>query len=472
MECPKFMIAAASSESGKTVISCALMSAFIQKGMKTAACKCGPDYIDPMFHREVLGIDSENLDLFFCGPDRLKKLFEEHTRNADVTIIEGVMGYYDGMSLTSEKASSYDVARTLDVPVILVVPCKGMALSVMPLILGMVNFRENSNIRGILLNRVSGMLFPKMKRMIEAELKSRGLHIPVAGYIPEHVAFGLKSRHLGLITPQEIEGIREQLSEAGRLLSETVDLDKLLEIGGTADSNKLLETGKGGAPDSVEILPHSRLAGTGTVKIGIAWDKAFCFYYKDNLELLKKMGCELVRFSPLNDASLPEGIQGLLLGGGYPELYTDVLSENTSMLRSICNAVQGGIPCIAECGGFLYLQEEMEGKDTKRYPMVGALRGKAVKTERLVRFGYVELEALTDGAFFKKGESLKGHEFHYWDSTDNGAGCLAVKPDRKRSWECIHMDGNLFAGFPHIHFYSNPIFARRFVEACEKQAAE
>ena len=473
MKSSQFMIAAASSGSGKTVISCALMAAFLQKGMKTAACKCGPDYIDPMFHREVLGIESENLDLFFCEPDILRLLFLEHTRCAEVTVIEGVMGYYDGMALDSDRASSCHVAETLEIPVILTVPCKGMALSVVPMILGMLQFRRESHIQGILLNRVSKMLYPKLKAVIEAELEERGYHIPVVGYVPEDEVFGLESRHLGLVTPQEVTGIRERLSEAGRILSTTVDLELLLEIGrnsgpaeevtGTQDqkSQNNMRAGQRPAPEKQENRAK-------TVRIGIARDEAFCFYYKDNLELLKKSGCELVPFSPLYDSGLPEGIQGLILGGGYPELYTKQLSQNSGMCMSVRNAVEKGMPCLAECGGFMYLHEEMEGKDGILRSVAGVIKGQAVRQNRLVRFGYIDLQAQMDGTFFKKGECLKGHEFHYWDSTNNGAGCLAVKPDKKRSWECIHMEGSLFAGYPHIHFYSNPVFAERFITSCRE----
>ncbi len=466
----RLMIAAASSGSGKTVLSCALMSAFRQKGLSVAACKCGPDYIDPMFHREVLGVPSENLDLYFCETDTLTTLFAEHTKQAAVTVIEGVMGYYDGMSLNSEKASSYDVARTLDVPVILTVPCRGMALSVMPLILGMIEFRKDSNIRGILLNRVSAMLYPKMKEMIEDELKKHGYQIPVVGYVPEDEVFGLESRHLGLITPQEISGIQKRLLKAGEILMETVDLDLLLEIGKQGICTET--TGQRKAETEAETIAADltdSLNKPSPVKIGVARDEAFCFYYKDNLELLQKLGCELIPFSPLHDTSLPEGIQGLILGGGYPELYTEALSANEKMRCQVQEAIENAIPCLAECGGFMYLHEEMEGKDGILRPMTGNIPGKAVQKKKLVRFGYIELKAQKDGVYFRKGDVLRGHEFHYWDSTSNGADCLAVKPDGRRSWECIHMEGNLFAGYPHIHFYSNPVFAERFVENCRQK---
>lgn len=449
MEGSAFMITAAGSGSGKTVLTCALLSALRQRGLKVAACKCGPDYIDPMFHREVLGIESENLDLFLCREDVLKELFNAHTSQADVTVIEGVMGYYDGLELSSEKASSYDVARTLKLPAILTVPCKGMALSVVPVILGMIAFREDSAIKGIVLNGISGSLYPRMKVMIESELAKRGCHISVVGYVPKDEVFSLESRHLGLVTPQELGCIKEQLQKAGEIVSETIDLDLLLQIGRKTAWNICTE----------EAVPAK-------VKIAVARDEAFCFYYKDNLNLLEKLGCQLISFSPLHSQELPEGVQGIILGGGYPELYAQTLSGNIQMRGAIQEALAKGMPCLAECGGFMYLHEEMEGKDGIMYPMAGVIKGKCIRTPKLVRFGYIEVHPQKTGGLLEAGETLKGHEFHYWDSTDKGRDCQAVKPDKKRSWECIHMKDGLFAGFPHVHFYSNPAFARRFVERC------
>lgn len=509
MQIPRMMIAAPASGSGKTTITCGIMAALQKRNLRVAACKCGPDYIDPMFHREVLGIASENLDLFFCEPEVLRGLFLRHASAADITVAEGVMGYYDGLSLESAAASSYDVAGTLDIPVILVVPCKGMALSVVPAILGMLEFQEDSHIRGIVLNQISGMLYPRMKQMIEDELRKRGYSVPVVGYVPEQELFHLESRHLGLVMPDEIADLRERLCRIGDILSETIDMDLLLKIaadapdiadvetGGAADAPDIADVETGGVADVPDIagvetgiaasnrLPESCACGlekvpgarvqekaTEKVRIAVAQDEAFCFYYQDNMALLRDLGCELVPFSPLHDTSLPEAVQGLLLGGGYPELYAEQLSANQAMRRKIGAAIRNGLPCIAECGGFLYLHEMMEGKDGKQYPMAGVIRGNAFRTERLGRFGYIHLRAEKDSAYLRRGEALRGHEFHYWDSTANGQDCLAVKPDGKRSWKCVHMEGNLFAGFPHLHFYSNPGFTERFVEICRGERTE
>lgn len=476
---PGILLAATTSGSGKTAAACALMAAFQGKGMNVRACKCGPDYIDPMFHREVLGVDSKNLDLFFSDKEELIRGYQRHIEGADIAVVEGVMGYYDGMALDTEKASSYDVARTLGLPVLLVLPARGAALSLAAVVKGMSEFREDSNIRGILLNRVSDMLYPRLKEMLERELRSMDLDIPVVGYLPEDPCFRMESRHLGLVTPQEMEGLKDQIQKAGELLSRTVDLELVRRTAGEAAAV---------AGESSLKNEGGTLSGSG-LRIGVARDEAFCFYYKDNLNLLEDLGCTLIPFSPLRDRALPKDLDGLLLGGGYPELHGRELSENHGMLSSVRSALQDGMPCLAECGGFMYLHEEMEDREGKIYPLVGQIRGKTFPTGRLVRFGYVNLEvqggsgdgisdavgpqsdAVEEG-YLLPGESIRGHEFHYWDSTDSGADCVAVKPDGRRKWNCIHMKGNLFAGYPHLYLPSMKAFAERFVARCASRKEE
>ena len=472
---PGFLLSAISSNSGKTAAACGLMSAFKQKGKRVCACKCGPDYIDPMFHREVLGIDSKNLDLFFSDEEKLRVGYLRHTLGAEFTITEGVMGFYDGMSLDSVKGSSYDVSRTLGLPVILVINARGAAMTLAATVKGIAEFRPDSNIRGILLNRVSAMLYPRLKAMLETELERIGHgEIKVVGYMPEDEVFHLESRHLGLVTPQEMENLQEKVRQAGEILAKTVDLELLEEIAGEA------------AVWKADVSEESEKTGSlksqnAPVRIAVAHDEAFCFYYKDNLELLESLGCELIEFSPLHDEKLPDNISGLILGGGYPELYGKQLSENQSMLASIRKALmQEKIPCLAECGGFMYLHEEMEDADGNVWKLVGRIKGRTFPTGKLVRFGYVDLQRNLDEnpiSEFKEqmsladrwilpGENIRAHEFHYWDSTDSGSDCLAVKPDGKRSWECMHLEENLVAGYPHLYYPSCENFAERFVEKC------
>ena len=461
MKIPGILIAAPSSGSGKTAVSCALMAALQARGLQVRACKCGPDYIDPMFHREVLGVDSRNLDLFFSEPDELRQGYIRHASGADLVVTEGVMGYYDGRGLDTDAGSSYDVARTLDLPVILVVNGRGAALSLAALVRGMAEFRSDSNIRGILLNRVSKMLYPRMKDMLEQELGKSGHKIPVIGYVPEDDAFRLESRHLGLVTPQELTDLKEQTERAGNLLTESVDLDLLLEIAGRASETRFPEDQasdtaasgtKSGSSDANQGK-WKRYARTAIARVAIARDEAFCFYYNANLEMLEEAGLELVPFSPLRDGKLPDNISGLILGGGYPELYGERLSANRSLDEN------GNI-----------------------YPMTGVIKGRTYPTGRLVRFGYVNIAAdpgklgksaenvgTEEQAYLRPGEQIRGHEFHYWDSTDSGTDCVAVKPDGKRKWECIHMKGNLFAGYPHLYLPSMPEFAYRFADRCRSR---
>lgn len=472
---PGFLLSAVSSNSGKTAAACGLMSAFKQKGKRVCACKCGPDYIDPMFHREVLGVDSKNLDLFFSEKEILQAGYLRHTKDADIIITEGVMGFYDGMSLDSVKGSSYDVAKALGLPVILVINARGAAMTLAATVKGIAEFRPDSNIRGILLNRVSAMLYPRLKAMLETELERIGHgEIKIVGYMPEDEVFHLESRHLGLVTPQEMEDLQEKVRQAGEILAKTVDLELLEKIAGEA------------AVWKVEVSEESQKIGSlksqnDPVRIAVARDEAFCFYYKDNLELLESLGCELIEFSPLRDEKLPDNISGLILGGGYPELYGKQLSENQSMLVSIRKALtQEKIPCLAECGGFMYLHEEMEDADGNIWKLVGRIKGRTFPTGRLVRFGYVDLQRNLDAdqifefkeqmglanSWIFPGENIRAHEFHYWDSTDSGSDCLAVKPDGKRSWECMHLEENLVAGYPHLYYPSCKNFAERFVEKC------
>ena len=460
MRIPRIMIAAPVSGCGKTTIACGLMQALMSRGYKVAGAKCGPDYIDPMFHRKILGVESENLDLFFCEPQVMKALFAEHASGADITVIEGVMGYYDGMALDSEKASSYEVAKVLDAPVLLVIDAKGAALSVLAVIKGFLTFRDDSHIAGVLLNRVSGAVYPRMKEMIEQGLKDMGHPVPVVGYVPENPSFRLKSRHLGLVTPQETEDLKSVFEEIGRILSETADLEQILKIAGRGP---ILKPTAGEVSLKRQVMPPES-GGQGKLRLAVAKDLAFGFYYKDNLRLLEKLGCELAPFSPLRDRHLPSDISGLLLGGGYPELYAEELSANTSLRKEIRTMLKQGLPCHAECGGFMYLHESMESPDHEFYEMVGLIKGNAVQREKLVRFGYVQIEGKRDGVYLEQGEVLRGHEFHYWDSQNNGDDCTAGKPGRDIRWNCIHMRGNVFAGFPHIHYYSNMRFAQRFVD--------
>lgn len=448
----RLLIAGTGSGCGKTSIVCAILRAFQRRGMSLAACKCGPDYIDPLFHEKVLGIPSENLDLFFHSPDVQKELLEHHSQGKDLTVAEGVMGYYDGTNFSDVTGSTSEIARVLNMPVVLVVPCRGMGRSVLAMLKGFLEFEKTSRIRAVILNGMTARSYERMEPVLKEWIRENRYGIRLAGYFPKLRDAELKSRHLGLILPQEIETLQQKLDLLADQAEETLDLNLLLKIAEEA----------GEEPVRIE----SEKPDKSVIRIAAAKDEAFCFYYKDNLELLRKMGCEIRFFSPLHDRSLPEDIDGLILAGGYPELYAGELCKNRAMRKEILRKLSEGLPCLAECGGFLYLKEELEGEDHMMYPMVGFLKGKGFRTDRLGRFGYLFLEAKEDLLYLKRGETIRGHEFHYWDCTENGTVCRAVKPDRERMWNCMEQNQATFAGFPHISYYSNPVFAKRFVGYC------
>lgn len=451
---PRLLIGAAGSGSGKTTAVCGLLSALLSQGLRPASFKCGPDYIDPMFHTEIVGAPSRNLDLFFAEEDLVRALLWKNTRDCDLAVMEGVMGYYDGMSAGSTTASAYHLSRCTGTPAILLVNGKGMSVSVAALVKGFAEFREDSGISGVILNQVSPMVYPSLKETVERETGIR-----VYGYLPKLSDCGLESRHLGLITAAEVGDLKEKVERIGRQLAESVDLPGLLELAQSAPPLAVNE-------QLVSRKPLASINRSHRPRVGIARDKAFCFYYQDSLDLLTDLGVELVEFSPLEDDRLPEGLSGLLLGGGYPELYGSELASNGTLRRQMKQALTDGLPCIAECGGFLYLQSLLEDENHQEWELTGFLPGKGFPTGKLSRFGYVTLTAVRDGLLCRAGEQIKAHEFHYWDSTDCGRDFSAEKPSGARRWDCVHMTDSLYAGFPHLYLWSNPGFAVAFVERC------
>ena len=445
MKLPRVLFGAASSGSGKTLLTCGILRALMDRGYTVSSFKCGPDYIDPMFHTRVIGARSRNLDTFFTGEKLTRYLLAENSRDADIAVMEGVMGYYDGVGGTTPGASSYELARVTGTPVVLIVNGKGMSLSLAALVKGFTSFRPDSGIRGVIFNQVSPKIYEELKAVVEAECG-----VQVLGYVPNLKDYAIESRHLGLVTPDEVGGLQEKLSGLAKILEKSLDFEALISL---AEQAPELSASEPKLPRLEE-----------PVRIGVARDAAFCFYYEDNLELLRKMGAELVEFSTLKDAALPEKLDGLILGGGYPELFASRLEQNTAMREQIGRALEGGMPCAAECGGFLYLQNEME--DMRRFPheMVGFLPGKGYHTGHLSRFGYVELTSRRETVFGPAGTKLKGHEFHYFDSTDCGDAFTAEKPVRHAVWECVQGGENLAAGFPHFYYYSNPEAAYHFLK--------
>mgnify|MGYP000838711710 FL=1 len=450
MKIPRILLAAGSSGSGKTLITCGLLEALVERGLKTASFKCGPDYIDPMFHSRVIGTKSRNLDTFFTGSEVTKYLLTRNARDCEIAVMEGVMGFYDGVAGTTTTASAYDLAKVTDTPVILIVNSRGMSVSLAAYVKGFLEYKKDSHIKGVIFNQMSPMLYPRMKKLLEEELD-----VAVLGYVPKVEDCVIESRHLGLVLPDEIPELKDRLHKLAGVLEETLDIDRILELAGEA-------------PDLLDAKPESvtdfRLSEP--VRIGVAEDEAFCFFYADNFRLLGEMGAEIVPFSPMEDKQLPDDLDGLLLYGGYPELNGKKLEQNTTMKDMIREKLKAGMPCMAECGGFMYLHEEMEGMDGNFYQMAGVIPGKVYRTPKLSRFGYVTLTQKKPALGMEDFGEIPAHEFHYFDSENCGGDFHAAKPESKRGWDCIHGTDTMLAGFPHLYYYGNPEVPKAFLKKC------
>lgn len=418
------MIAAMSSGGGKTTLTCGLLSALKARGLNLQAFKCGPDYIDPMFHTQALGVPSRNLDLFLQGEAGVRHTFTQ-AAGADMALVEGAMGFYDGRRGT-DTASAWAVAETLNLPVILAIRPQGASLTLAAQVRGLLDFRRPSHIAGIILTNCKSSLHAHLAPILEREAG-----LPVLGYLPPMEEAKIPSRHLGLFTAGEICNLTARFGAVGAQLKQTADLDALLSLAVKLE-----------VPAFREDCPAPRCT------IAVARDEAFCFCYADNLDALEQAGARLAFFSPIRDDCLPSGADGLYLPGGYPELYARQLSENTAMRDGIRQAVISGLPTVAECGGFLYLQLTLEDDRSNVWPMTGVLPGAGFRTDRLQRFGYKELTAETDSLLFRAGEKIPAHEFHYWDCTEHA-------PVLTKS---------MYAAFPHLHFGGALPLAERFVE--------
>lgn len=441
----QFLLAAPRSGSGKTTMTCALLMALKRRGCAPCAFKSGPDYIDPMFHRAVLGVESRSLDLFFSAPETVRTLYARGAAGHGAAVCEGAMGFYDGLGGVSDRASAWHLADTLGLPVLLVVEPKGQSLTLAAELKGLVNFRTPSHIAGILLNNCTTRMHALLAPMLEEETG-----LPVLGFLPKLPEAVIGSRHLGLYTAAEVENLQQKLALLADAAEEHIDWPRLLA---------LCEK----EPPALPVQPETPPA---RVRIAVAQDEAFCFTYAETLEAFRDAGAEVVFFSPLRDTALPENIGGLYLPGGYPELHAKELSENTSLLREIKQKIESGLPTAAECGGFLYLGQSLTDAEGQSWPMAGVLPGEAKDAGRLVRFGYAALSADSDSLLFRAGESFPIHEFHHWDSTANGRALAAKKPVGGAAWRCGFVNEHFYAGFPHLYWAGTPL-PQRFAAAAE-----
>lgn len=447
----RVILTAIKSGSGKTTITCGLLKELKHRGYAVKSYKCGPDYIDPMFHKRVLGIPSENLDLFFSDAEYISSIINKE-KDIQISVIEGAMGIYDGILGRRKEGSVYDLAVKTNTPVVLIVDAQGMGNTITSVIKGIKADDDNGLIKGVILNRISENFYKTISKDIEAETGIR-----VLGYVGKISGVSIDSRHLGLKLPNEIKELDSQLETVREEISKTVDVEDVISIADMAADTVEDIVEKSDADTSDATIKETKVANRP--RLAVAYDEAFCFYYEDNLRVLKEAGAEIVYFSPIHDKELPENISGLLIGGGYPELKLSELEENESMRHSIKAAINNGIPSLAECGGFMYLHEAINTED-RNYNMVGVIPGNCFNTGKLCRFGYVNLAV--------SKYDIKGHEFHYYDSTCNGEAGMATKPGNGKSYPFGYYEKGRLWGFPHLYYGSCKNFIIDFVEAMKE----
>lgn len=447
-----FILAGTGSGCGKTTVTLGLLSLLKRRGMRVQPCKVGPDYLDTGWHTAVCGSASRNLDSFMLPEPVLNALFCEHMQQADVAVIEGVMGLYDGYGTDPNYCSTAAMAKQLGCPVILLVDGKAVSTSIAATVMGFQHFDPDLNIAGVIVNRVNSEThYQLLKTAIE-----RYCSLPVLGYVPGVEGVALPERHLGLITARESVVNQQPWQEFADTLERTLDIDALLSL------SQLTALPAGEWP----ALPDPQ-AGKG-LTVAIADDEAFNFYYPDNIKLLERTGVTMTRFSPLHDSTLPE-CQMIWLGGGYPELHAGALAANTPMLAQMRAAQQRGVAIYAECGGLMYLGSTLEDASGEIHRMVDVIPGHSKMGKRLTRFGYCEAQAREQTLLAAAGEVLRGHEFHYSDFLPENPAVMACRKVRDgktlQEWSGGWQVGNTFASYLHVHFAQRPAMLNHWLAA-------
>lgn len=451
----RLIFSATTSGTGKTTICSGIQRALKNRGLYVQPFKVGPDYIDTEYHFLASGNRSRNLDEFMLPEEEIKFLFARAAEKADLSIVEGVMGLYDGLGSSYEYCSTASMSRILDAPVILIIDGRSMAASAAALVLGYRDLDPRIKIGGVIANNVNtDSHYGIIKNAIE---KHTG--IPVLGRIPKDENFSLSSRHLGLTPSVEISGLDEKLDYIAEVIEKYLDLDRLLEIANTD-------------PIKYDRDRRKDIKNITDVRLGLAYDKAFNFYYQDSIELLEEMGVEIVRFSPLSDEKLPENIHGIFLGGGFPEVFAKELSKNRKLLQAIRQKSEEGMPIYAECGGLMYLGDELEDLEKEFFPMTQILSGKSMMSKRLQRFGYCEGIAQEDTILSKKGEVVRGHEFHYSDFTSDEPTVYHMQKKMSdgtlKTWQGGYRKQNTLGTYLHTHFAGDYQMAIRFIQKMEE----
>lgn len=444
------VIAGTQSGVGKTTVTLGLLYALRRRGLLVQPFKVGPDFIDPGHHSRAAGRVSRNLDGWMLTQDANLALFRRHASQSQVAVVEGVMGLFDGYDGLSEAGSTAQMAKWLGLPVLLVVDARAMARSAAALVHGFASFDPDLKLAGVVFNRVGGAAHLQYLKQALSQVPE----VRCLGGLPRDQELAIPERHLGLTTAEDHPLEEEHLGHLAEVLEKHLDLDGLLA-----------------SLPTLSFAPEAPEAATApAVRLGVARDRAFCFYYPENLELLAQSGAELVAFSPLTDRELPENLHGLYLGGGYPELFAAQLAANDGLKRSLAAQAAAGLPIYAECGGLMYLCEEIQDLEGRRYPMVGLLPLKVRMLKRLRALGYREITLTANGLLGPAGTKARGHEFHYSEIAAETGVLPRLYRVTPRQGQEAPPEGfwvkNVLASYVHLHFASNPEVARQLVEHC------
>jgi cobyrinic acid a,c-diamide synthase len=455
---PRVVIAATASGVGKTTATVALIGAMRARGLKVAAFKCGPDYLDPTYHERAAGVRSHNLDSWMMDRDAVVATFARASAGADIAVIEGMMGLFDSATPTGDEGSTAQIAKWLDAPVVLVTDASGIARTIAAVAAGFSRFDPAVRVAGMICNHVGGRGHLDLLRAAQPE-------VPIVGGFPTSADLAFPERHLGLLMADESNVPQRLIDGWSRLAAEWLDLETILEI---ARSVPALDVGR--------LSTESKTASRPRCRIGIAYDAAFHFYYEDNLNRLRSLGAEIVNFSPIRDRELPD-VDGLYFGGGYPEVFARELSSNTAMLATIRSFGHSGGLVYAECGGLMYLTDAIRTLDGARWPMAGIIPGVAVMSDRLQAIGYVEVETRVDSILGPARTRFRGHQFRHstLEGADSGDRIDTIYNVAPR-WGGTpfaegYRVGNVLASYVHAHWASNPVVAESLIDACLRSRA-
>lgn len=460
----KLVIAGSRSGVGKTTIALGLMAALKNRGLNIQPFKVGPDYIDPGFHTLVCANESYNLDSYFLGEAGVKACFDQKSKKADISIIEGVMGLFDGKGRDS-VSSTAEIAKTLNSPVILIIDASKIAQSAAAVVYGYKNYDSKLNLKGLIINNISS---PRHYKFLKEAVKAKMSDLKVLGYLPKNRDLELAERHLGLVPVTESRELKSYIQKLINLMEEYIDLDKVIEISSQAANNAAVlkkevnnkAKEKNNLWEFKEEFKNKITANK--IKLGVAFDQAFNFYYQLNLDILKAAGAELIYISPLNDKELRSDLDALYLGGGFPESFLKELAENISFKNDLKAKIKAGLPVYAECGGLMYLSSAVKNFAGQKYKMLDIISAEIEMTDKLQEMGYREVESLTDNLLFEKGEQARGHVFHYSKITQLAAG-IQKNYLYQNQKEGYSSSANVLASYLHLHFGSNLKLVQNFL---------